>query len=78
MKNTRQISEEFLTMDKCTRCKSRKEVTCPDCNFNYTQLVCRHCSCEHYPINIKFKDMKNKKPVPRAGYCATIHNPYYE
>ena len=69
---------ETSKITKCQDCKDKKEVTCADCGFKYTQLVCRHCGGEHKPTNIKFKGIKDGKPVPVGEYCAQINNPYYE
>lgn len=54
---------------KCKNCKERKEITCSDCLFKYTQLVCRDCNGEHRPVNIKYKDMDDEKRVAKSELC---------
>ena len=54
---------------KCKNCKKRKEVTCADCKFKYTQLVCRHCNKEHSPYDIKYEDLDDGKSVSKTMSC---------
>lgn len=39
------------------------QVTCPDCNFNYTQIVCKDCGHEHIPKDDKKACIVDGRPI---------------
>ena len=48
-------------------CDGRIKVTCPHCDCEYTQLVCRDCGGEHIPLNYHNKDTKKGKELKKSN-----------